>query len=359
MRVRISRRRHWSCAANIVAKFALMLIVMLFFAVGSLCPAQAQQGSHAKLVVLLVADQFSYNYLARYFDKFSSNGFRLLLERGANFTNCRYQQSNTQSASGHSVIATGAYPWATGIVADEWYNRRKGKTISAVSDDNVQMVGGGSTAGSAHYMQGTTIGDQLKLATNSRSKVFSISLKDSSAVLLAGRLATNAFFFDPRTGNFVGGSQYGKELPGWVQAFNDRHYANQYANTPWQRLLPETQYSASVQDDYSYERVIPGDGRQFPHALNSSIPDKSESFYRNFAMTPFANQMLCDLAREAIDRENLGQHADTDLLAVSFSAGESLGQSFGPYSQEVEDLSLRLDLSLSSLLQHLNQKVGL
>jgi len=343
-----------------VTAISLGLLLLVTLILPACAPVYAQSTpTRPKLVVLLVADQFSYNYIPRYLDKLTSGGIRLLMDKGATFTNCKFTNAGTQSAVGHSIIATGAYPWCTGIVGDNWYDRRKNKPISAVSDDAMKIVGGAASGSSSHYMQGTTIGDQMKLATNGRSKVITISLADRSALLLAGKLANGAYWWDTKSGAFITAAQYGSELTGWVQAFNDQHYADRYLGKQWQRLLPENQYTASTHDDYSHERPIPGDSTQFPHTITGGANAPGEAFYNAFAMTPWSNQMLCDFAKEAIDKESLGMHTDPDLLAISFSAGELLGGAFGPYSQEVEDLTLRLDQSISGLIQNLDQKVGL
>ena len=343
---------------KLAPRLALIWLLTLIFLAQSNA-ALAQGFTRPKLVLLLIVDQFSYNYLSRYQDKFSSGGVRMLLDRGASFTHCQYENANTQSAVGHSIIATGAYPWATGIVGDVWYDRRKSHSISCVTDDAQQLVGSNGPSGGTHNMQGTTIGDQMKLASNGRSKVITISLRDSSALLLGGRLANAAYWWDTRTGSFVTSSQYGREMPTWVKTFNDQHYADKYLGKPWQRLMPETQYTSSTRDDYPYERGITGDGKQFPHVISGGLTVPGEAFYEAFAMTPFANQMVCDLAREAMDKENLGLHTDPDLLAVSFTANDLLGQAFGPYSQESEDLMLRLDQSLAAFFQYVDQKLGL
>jgi predicted AlkP superfamily pyrophosphatase or phosphodiesterase len=328
-------------------------------AAGFSLPAGAQSAARPKLVVVLMADQFSYDFLARYQDKLGGGGFKFLLEHGANFTNCRYQQANTQTAPGHAVVAAGAYPWSTGIIGDSWWDRRKGKLVEAVSDETQQLVGGNGPAGSTRAMNGTTIGDEFKLASNGRSKVFTVSLKDRAALFLAGRLANEAFWFDTKTGNFVSSSQYGHELPFWSKTFNDQHFADRYFGKPWQRLLPENQYTSSTRDDYPWEHPIAGDGRQFPHVITGGVGSPGEAYYNAFEMTPWANQLVADFAREAVEHENLGDHTDPDFLGVSFSAGDYLGHSFGPYSQEVEDLVLRLDQTLASFFQYLDQKVGL
>jgi len=332
----------------------LLTLVLLIF---STCAGTSASADTAKprLVLLIVADQFSYNYLARYQDRFGSGGLRALQDRGAVFTNCKFADATTQSAVGHSIISTGAYPWSTGIIADQWYDPGHGKTISATIDEGAQPVGGTGTAFSTRLMNGTTIGDQLKLLSNGRSKVITVSLEPAAALLLAGRLATNAYWWDERTGTFVTSSQYGHELPSWVQAFNDQRYAEKFVGKQWQRLMPEGQYGASTRDDYPYERSIAGDGKQFPHTIGTTA---GEAFNIAFVKTPWANDMLVDFSKEAIEREALGQHADPDLLAIGFSAGGYLGEAFGPYSQECEDLCLRLDQALAGLLQYLDQKVG-
>ncbi len=324
-------------------------------------PAQAQLAlsGQPKLVLLIVVDQFCYDYLSRFQDRFGAGGFKYLLDNGADYVNCHYKHANTVTAVGHSIISTGAYPWATGVIANDWYSKRKEKEVEAVDDDTVQMVGSNGPGASCRTMAGTTIGDEMRLATNGRSKVISCSIKDRAALMLAGRMASGAFWFDTRTGHMVSSSQFGSTLPGWVSAFNDKRVADSYFGKPWQRLLPENLYNASSKDDYTYERSLPSDGRLFPHVINGGASSPSQPFYDTFTHTPFANQMLADFAKESIEKENLGGRDVPDMLAVSFSSTDLVSHYFGPNSQEVEDVFLRLDQTLASLFQYVDQKVGL
>jgi predicted AlkP superfamily pyrophosphatase or phosphodiesterase len=320
---------------------ALLLVALLNPGVTGAVPAQAQS-THTKLVLLLVADQFSYNYLNRFGNEFGNGGLRMLQDNGATFTDCRFPQATTDTSVGHSVISTGAYPWASGILADHWYDPNRGKAVSSVADESGFNI---------KALEGTTIGDQMKLSANNRNKAITVSLKPEATLLLAGHTSNGSFWWDKHTGAFIGSSQ----VPGWVGGFNSQRFADKFVGKPWQRLLPEAQYAGSERDDYPYERSIPGDGKQFPHSLNGS----GDAFYNAFAMTPWSNDMLAEFGKAAIDNESLGQHGDPDLLAISFSAGEELGQAFGPNSHEMQDLCLRLDQSIASLLAHVDQKVGL
>lgn len=343
---------------KIISLLCLFCLVVLTVFSGS-AKAQSSLPGQPKLVVLLVIDQFCYDYLSRYHEHFSAGGFKYLIENSANFLNCHYKQASAQTAVGHSIIASGAYPWSTGIVANSWYSKRKEKEVEATEDDTVQLVGGNGPGASCRTMGGTTVGDELKLATNGRSKVICCSIKDRAALFLSGRMANGAFWFDTHSGHFVSSSQFGGALPAWVSAFNDRHYADNYFAKPWQRLLPENLYTASTKDDYIYEHPLNGDGRVFPHIISGGAAQANEQFYQTFEQTPFANQMLADFAREAIDKEGMGTHENCDLLGISFSSTDLLAHAFGPNSQEMEDMFLRLDQTLASFFQYLEQRVGL
>jgi predicted AlkP superfamily pyrophosphatase or phosphodiesterase len=56
------------------------------------CPTAggSAYNGHPKLVVIVIIDQFRGDYLERYRDQFVEGGFRLLLDKGAYFTDCNY-----------------------------------------------------------------------------------------------------------------------------------------------------------------------------------------------------------------------------------------------------------------------------
>jgi len=315
-------------------------------------------------VLLIVVDQFRYDYLDRFGDLFAANGLRRLLRDGASWSQSNYDHTPTYTAPGHGTIMTGAYPAETGIIGNEWLDRASGTRITSVSDDSRKSLGGGPNeiASSPWRLMASTIGDELRLATNDRSRVIGVSVKDRSAILPAGRHANAAYWFSTVSGNMVSSSYYFEQLPAWVTAFNDAKPADKYFGAKWERLLPEDEYVKRTGPDNPAWEVVAastGDTSGFPHTITGNAKAPSQPFYWALDSSPFTNDMLVSFAQQAILNERLGQDDDTDVLTVSFSANDYVGHRFGPYSQEVMDVTLRTDRQIATLLDFVDARVGL
>src|SRR6202521_2106064 len=141
-----------------------------------------------KLIVVIVIDQFRGDYLERYREQFGDGGFRLFLDHGAYFSDCNYNYANTHTAPGHATLLSGAYTNGHGIVANDWWDSKKKRMVSSVEDEDTKTVGvsGDQTGASPPNLMADTLGDELKLATQGKSRIFGVSLKDRAAVLPAG-----------------------------------------------------------------------------------------------------------------------------------------------------------------------------
>ena len=336
----------------------LLTIALLFGSV-----AQSQQRARPRLVLLIVVDQFRYDYLERYGDLFVANGFRRLMRDGASWTQLNYDHVPTYTAPGHATLMTGAYPAESGIIGNEWLDRPSGKRITSVFDDSVKLLGGGpnDAASSPSRLMASTVGDELRLATNDRAKVIGISVKDRSAILPAGRHANAAYWFSTTTGNMVSSTYYFNELPAWVNTFNATRWADKHFGAKWERLLPEREYLKRVgPDSPPWETVTSaGDTNAFPHTITGGAKGPGTIFYWALDYSPYTNEMLELFAQQAIVNEKLGQDDDTDVLTVSFSANDYVGHRYGPYSQEAMDAVLRVDRDVAKLLDFVDARVGL
>jgi len=296
--------------------------------------------AHPKLVVILVIDQFRGDYLERYRDQFGENGFRLLMDRGAYFSDCNYDYANTRTAPGHASLLTGTYTSGHGIVSNEWWDPQKKAAVTSVQDDTTKLVGISSNApgASPHNLQADTLGDELKLATQGKSRVFGISLKDRAAVLPAGFSGDGAYWIDHDSGAWITSTYYRNDLPKWVQNFNDSKRAEKYLNKEWKD----------------------GNGK----VLRTTAPKlnkkgKPAGFYELVGSTPFANDYEFEFARELITYEKLGEGPATDLLVISLSANDILGHEVGPDSLEMQSMALTLDRQFAEFFDYLGHQVGL
>jgi len=316
-------------------------------------------GVQPRLVVGIVVDQMRYDYLAKYYSKYSENGFKKLLNQGFNCKNTNYNYAPTYTGPGHASVYTGTTPSFHGIIGNNWFVRETGKTIYVTDDPSVQTVGSTSEKPgkmSPANLLSSTIGDEMRLYSNMKSRVISVSLKDRSAILPGGHLSNGSYWFDSESGNFITSTYYTKDLPQWVSDFNALRLADKYLSQPWNTLLPIGQYTESANDDNPYEGLYKGETKPvFPHNLPAMF---SKTDYEVLRSTPFGNSITKDIALAALTSENLGKGAYTDFLAISFSSTDYVGHKMGPQSIELEDTYLRLDRDIAEVIAALEKSFG-
>lgn len=317
------------------------------------------QVSRPKLVVGLVIDQMRWDYLYRYSDLYGINGFKRLLREGFSAENTIIPYTPTVTAAGHTCIYTGSVPAIHGIVANDWVERETGARMYCATDTSVMPVGSNSMwegQMSPRNMLVNSIADELRLATNFRSKVIGIALKDRGGIFPAGHSANAAYWFDDRTGQWITSSYYMKELPPWVQQYNRRRVPDSLMRTEWNLLYDRSKYIQSTGDDMSWERLLESDKkRTFPHSYASVI---GSSRYDPLRSSPYGTVYTFDFAKEIIRNERMGQSGETDMLCVSISSTDYIGHRYGPNSLEAEDMYLRLDKEIASFLNYLDQAFG-
>jgi predicted AlkP superfamily pyrophosphatase or phosphodiesterase len=314
----------------------LVLAVIGFSAAGF---ASAYNG-RPKLIVIIVIDQFRGDYLERYRDQFGEGGFRLLLDHGANFSECNYDYANTRTAPGHATLFTGAYSNGHGLVANEWWDFKKNRSVAFVEDDSTKLVGvpGDKPGASPHSLLADTLGDEMKLATQGKSRVFAVSLKDRAAVLPGGYAADAAYWIEPKSGAWVTSTHYRDELPKWAQDFDAGDRTEKYWDRDWRDA----------------------EGKTLGSTKHRKSKDGSDAgFYEVVGATPFANEYELEFAKELMVYENVGRGPATDLLSISLSANDILGHQLGPDSPEMQEMALALDRELADFFNFLGHQIGL
>jgi predicted AlkP superfamily pyrophosphatase or phosphodiesterase len=310
-----------------------------------------------KLVVGIVIDQMRWDYLYRYYARFCNDGFKRLLNQGFSCDNTMINYLPSYTAVGHAAIFTGSVPALDGIAGNEWTEQLSGKILYCTSDSSVQGVGTASAEGkmSPRNLLVSTITDELRLSNNFRSKVVGVSLKDRASILPAGHTANAAFWFDDASGHFITSSYYMKQLPDWVNDFNNSNRVGQLIGKGWNTLYPVNSYYNSDADEELYEGKFSGETNSvFPHAINEAYKVNKSSF----RSTPFGNTITLDFAAAAVNAYQLGGGEATDFLTINCASTDYVGHMFGVNSIEIEDTYLRLDNELATFFQMLDEKIG-
>ncbi len=321
-----------------------LLFSVVFLLTGFLVPGLAEAQAYVgrpKLIVVVVIDQFRGDYLNRDQAKFKGRGFRLFMDEGAWFTDCYYDYANTKTGPGHATIGTGAYTDGHGIESNEFWDasRSNQHQVSSVEDERYELVdlpassipanqpGAPDTAlkyvigSSPRNLRATTLGDELRLATQGRARVYGVSLKDRASILPSGQAANGAFWIDQASGQFTTSTYYMEHLPEWARTFN-------------------------------------ASGRRAEAEREAKVEGTTQ-FYELVGRTPAANRYELDFAKALITGEKLGQDGVTDLLVVSLSANDIQGHQFGPDSDSEEQMILSLDHDLDGFFGWLDKSVGL
>lgn len=310
--------------------------------------ASGSNYSRPKIVIGMMVDQMRWDYLYKYGERYGEDGFKRLIREGFSCENTLISHAPTVTAIGHSSVYTGSVPAITGIVGNGWYDRAWGRSIENVEDTTVTAVGSKSNGNrSPRNLLTTTVGDELRIATNYQSKVVGVSIKDRAAILPAGHTANGAFWYDEDANSFITSTYYMNALPDWATKFNAVNWKDSLMHGSWNTLYPLESYILSDKDDKSYENVFSGEDKPvFPHTKPS------------LSNTPFGNTLTLEFAKAAIEGYKLGDGPHTDMLTVSLSSPDKIGHRFGPNSIEVEDNYLRLDKDLGAFFKYLDSRFG-
>ena len=320
------------------------------------------------LTVVISIDQFRADYLRRFTDLFlpansegKVGGFRYLMTAGSYFLDARYGHFPLFTGPGHSIILTGAYPYKTGIISNNWWEKPSLQNIYCSDDLRHKVVGmvegSQATPMGPKNLLSTTVGDELKMATAGASKVITISLKDRAAILLGGHAQDMSIWYDDYTGRWISSTAYCKDgkLPAWVEKVNTEALPEKALGTTWTPSVSPEALKRTMPVALPPEREPYHIGIHFPHKVGT---EKNHNNLKAFTLMPAANRYVFATAERAILDEHLGQRGDQpDLLALNLSTNDYVGHTFGPYSPEMLDITVQTDKMLSDFLNFLKKTI--
>ena len=312
-----------------------------------------------RLVVQLIVDGLPMRQVTDHRAQLAPDGLARFLNRGTWFAQAHYGQSNTVTAIGHSVIATGAYPHKSGIIGNEWRSPETGQDMYCTADPAHSYIGHATKpldGTSPKNLTVETVGDVLRRA-NPASKVIGISGKDRGAILPAGHAGT-AYMYMSGSGQFASTTYYMAQHPRWVDEFNAARRADAYFKTTWKPLLDDSAYSEpAAAPPWMHEP--PGTLPMVMDGAQGNGKDRPDAkFYASLLPSPYVDAMSLDFARAAVAAEQLGQDDAPDLLSISLSGHDYVNHRWTAESRISHDHLLQLDRLLQAFFAELDRSVG-
>lgn len=325
-------------------KFQELLKLTPLLAVTLLSAIEAHaQKQMPRMVVNITIDGLRSDLLEAFMPLYSDHGFKQIINNGIIYTHAQYPNDNLNRASSIATLATGAVPYDHGIIDQYWLNRATLRPTYCIDDekyDGIQTTERYSPA----RLGVSTIGDELKVATQGKAMVYAIAPFSDAAILSAGHAADGAYWIDPLRGMWASTSYYGPELPQWVAIAN---------NKPLSKSLPTTVWKPCTELSGNYCYFLSGGVRQpFAHTF------KGPHAYAAFATSSLVNEHVYELAKSCLTYTTIGIDDIPDYMSLTFYAGGYDHQPLDQCAMEVQDAYVRLDKVLGDLIRETNDKVG-
>lgn len=362
-RTKYYRNRRGTGHACDIARIFFGLVLAGVISVGC-AKKSASRGDRPKprLVIFVSLDQFRHDYLDRFERYLTAGGLRYLVDHGASFSDCRYTHATAHTAVGHSIMASGTLPNKSGIVANEWYDAKRKQLVYAVMDSTAPILWNPPqtkiTGRSPRNFIGATIGDVLRMHTGNQAKVFSVSNKDRSAILMGGHLANAVYWIDDDVGSFVTSTYYMDAYPDWVVAYRQEKPLTRWMGAEWNLSLPSENYPQIADSARSHFDVRYGMGAGFPHMIGSVNRSPDKDYFHALRSSPFGAEAILDFAKRLVVEEELGRDEVPDILNLSISVTDRVGHEYGPHSAELMDAVIKVDWYLSDFFQFVDETIG-
>ncbi len=297
-----------------------------------------------RLVVSITIDQLRSDYMEAFLPLYSDKGFQKLLGQGKVYTNAAYPFTPIDQASATAAIHSGTTPYYNNIIGERWLNRKTLRTVGCVDDSKFPGLSTTETA-SPNQLITSTLGDELKVATEGKAVVYAIAPFREAALLSAGHAANGAVWIDNHQGTWCSTSYYSQALPLWVQACNRLSAPrNKIASTEWEPI-------SLLGSNYSY-LTQGGEVKPFNHKFSGTRQ------YQLYKTSALVNEDVTEMAMQCVSSTGMGNDKVTDLLCITYYAGTYDQKAVTDCQLEVQDTYIRLDNELGRLIDHLDKAIG-
>lgn len=296
-----------------------------------------------RVVVNIIIDQLRSDYLEAFSPLYGEGGFVRLMQEGRSYSQAQYSFSDPDRASAVASLISGTCPYENGIVGLRWLDRQTLTPVYCVEDKaypgwhTVEQV-------SPQYLGVSTLGDEMKVASEGAALVMSVAPSSDAAVLSAGHAADAAFWIDDNTGSWCGSSYYG-DFPLWAARYEkEQPLSSRIGKLHWKpfnELVGNFNYFVAGGVRKPFEHKFTGDRR-----------------YREFKASACVNDETNRFIKHLMSNTAFGVDGVTDLLNVTYYAGSFDHRSVTEYGMELQDIYARLDRSLEELFEIVEHRAG-
>lgn len=323
----------------------ITLLAILGFNAETIQAQERQLKMAPRLVVNITIDQLRSDYLEAFSPLYRTDGFRRLMDKGMVFSNASFPFLPIDRASAIASIATGTTPYYNNIVGEQWLNRETLRPVYCIYDANyVGLLTNEPSAPSA--LKTSTISDELKVATGGKVIVFAIAPTGDAAVLSAGHAADGAIWLDDNSGKWCSSQYYFSDIPTWLLNFNSAYAPSQtIGRMAWEPM------NASV-SNFGYF-MQSGQQQKFKHKFTGARR------FNEYKASALINSDITSLALQCLKNNNMGNDWTTDMLCLTYYAGNYDHRTVTECQTEIVDTYVRLDYEMARLMSSIEQLYGL
>ena len=325
-----SRTLTHSVAAALVAVFSIV----------SVAPASAV-AKRPSLVVGIMVDGLSMDYIELLRDQFGDNGLKRLLQQGLLINDLDYGTA-LDPAAATAVVFTGAAPQVNGIPAATVYDRDTRRSRSVLFD--ASKIGNFTDETlSPAAITSSTLADELRIDGGGTNYAYAIAADPVQAIIMAGHAGNSAFWINDHTGRWATTTYY-KDLPSSPQEANRR--------LPLERRLDTLQWVPSIPVDRFPD--LPAHKKLYPFRNIFQRGDANR--FRAYKNSPVVNADVAAMAADYIRLLKLGSRESTDMLSLGLTVEPYIYGREPDSRLELMDSYLRLDRDLATLFDAIDRQ---
>ncbi len=325
-----------------------VIILLIFYTFCNLSSQHTEVKQPPRLVVFININELQTEHLLLLSNKFGKYGFNQLINKGVFYHRATYNTLTSFKGTKLVNMHTGCYPSTHGLIGKSWYAKHDEKEEHAYGfiANNDAMPDSGRIIYPS--LDATTISDELNLFYKGKSKIAAVSLDQEDIAYQGYSDKKLSFWFNRTTGEMTS-AENSIILP-WVKKYNSMQFSQMFVERQWGPLSDLKKYHEYIGDK-------PIQPRHFMYSMQNGSNNTLK--YQKIIGSPYGNVLLRDFVAALIINEELGKDKYPDILSLTLSCKPFMDRNFELFDAEIEDMLIRLDDQIESLIQLVKDNVGI